>query len=287
MFTFLGTSAGEQYPGVFCNCGNCSKARELGGRNIRRNSSAILGNHTLLDFGPAIANQLDAFGHSFLTIDTLLVTHAHEDHFFPWYLRWRLFPEDQTTNPQGHEKGPTFTKPLPLTIYGSKRVRELTLQAIKQDEKNHHLEVVVLEPWKEYTAKHVRFVPLVANHDFRQDCYNFVIEYQGKTMLYAVDTAWFLPEAMEFLKDYTFDLVVMEGTFGFNEQHDYKTPGHCNFLANRKAREWMLEEKMIQASTPFVITHTGPHHAPPHDECEGLLAKWDLRLAYDGMHIEL
>jgi hypothetical protein len=47
---------------------------------------------------------------------------------------------------------------------------------------------------------------------------------------------------MEFLKRYTFDLVVMEGTFGFNEQHGYKAPGHCNFLANRKAKGWMLEE---------------------------------------------
>jgi hypothetical protein len=44
---------------------------------------------------------------------------------------------------------------------------------------------------------------------------------------------------------------------------------------------------MIQANTPFVITHTGPHHAPPHEECEGLLVKWDLRPAYDGMYIEV
>lgn len=287
MFTFLGTSAGEQYPGVWCNCSNCSKARKLGGRNIRRNSCAAIGDHTLIDFGPAIPIQLDQQGLSLLNVDTLLITHAHDDHFLPWYLRWRLFPPHQTTNPQGYEKGPLFTKPLPLTIYGSETVRERTLGAIKQDPVNHHLEIKVFELWTPVQTKHLVCTPILANHDFRQDCFNFIIEYNGKTILYAVDTAWFLPETMEFLKQYQFDIVVMEGTFGFNEQHDFMTAGHCNFLANRQAREWMLTENLIEESVPFIITHTGPHHAPPHDECAPLLEKWGLCLAYDGMQLEL
>ena len=38
----------------------------------------------------------------------------------------------------------------------------------------------------------------------------------GKTILYATDTAWFLPETMEIIHDFRYDLVVMDGTFGFN-----------------------------------------------------------------------
>jgi hypothetical protein len=33
---FLGTSAGEQYPGAWRRWENCEKARRLGGRNIRK-----------------------------------------------------------------------------------------------------------------------------------------------------------------------------------------------------------------------------------------------------------
>lgn len=33
--TYYGTAAGEAWPGVFCRCELCEKARALGGRNIR------------------------------------------------------------------------------------------------------------------------------------------------------------------------------------------------------------------------------------------------------------
>ena len=57
-FTFLGTSAGEQYPGAWCKCENCEKARRLGGRNIRKNSCAWLAPDCLIDFPGDIFMQL-------------------------------------------------------------------------------------------------------------------------------------------------------------------------------------------------------------------------------------
>ena len=46
---FVGTSAGEGYPGVWCECPNCTKARLLGGRNIRGNSCALVDDDFLID----------------------------------------------------------------------------------------------------------------------------------------------------------------------------------------------------------------------------------------------
>lgn len=284
MFTFLGTGAGEQYPGIWCACPNCRQARQLGGRNIRRNSSAVLGNHTLLDGGPSLPLLLQEQGLSPLTIETIVVTHSHEDHFFPFYLRWRFFPAAESPHPK---VGPTCTKPLPLTIYGNKKVAELAFRAVKEDLKAHHLEIAVLKPWEKVTAKHLSLIPIKANHDFRQDCFNYILEYKKKTILYAVDTAWFLPETREFLKGFRFDLVVMEGTLGFYKQDDDISPGHSDFYTNKRAREWMLEENLIQTGTLFAITHTGPHQAPPHEKCAPLLEKWGLTLAYDGLRIDL
>ncbi|HPC76977.1 MAG TPA: carbon-phosphorus lyase, partial [bacterium] len=39
---FLGTAAAEGWPGVFCSCDYCKKARELGGKNIRTRSSVLI-----------------------------------------------------------------------------------------------------------------------------------------------------------------------------------------------------------------------------------------------------
>jgi phosphoribosyl 1,2-cyclic phosphate phosphodiesterase len=78
--TFLGTSAGEEYPGIWCECENCIKARLWGGKNIRRNSSVILDGDVMIDIGKTAHIQAQLFGVDLLKIKTLLSTHSHKDH---------------------------------------------------------------------------------------------------------------------------------------------------------------------------------------------------------------
>ena len=47
--TYYGTAAGEAWPGVFCRCELCEKARALGGRNIRTRSQALVNQDLLLE----------------------------------------------------------------------------------------------------------------------------------------------------------------------------------------------------------------------------------------------
>lgn len=47
--TFLGTGAGEGYPGLWCKCPHCDYARKHGGKNIRANSCAVIDEDMLLD----------------------------------------------------------------------------------------------------------------------------------------------------------------------------------------------------------------------------------------------
>lgn len=278
MFTFLGTGAAEGYPSLWCSCPNCSAARKLGGINLRTNSCAIIGDHTLLDLSPSGPEQLARQGRTLAGVETLLVTHAHGDHFYGRHLRWRMYAQG--------EVGPLLTEPLPLTVYGSERIKELAFQAVKGDPAGHYLELQVLKPWEPVQTKYLTLTPVLANHDAKQDCYNFVIEYQGKTIFYAVDSAWFLPETLEFLLQFKFDLVVMEGTFGFLDDHKLSVTGHSSFHTNRRAREWMLTENLISEGTIFAITHIG-HQAPPHTQCAPRLQEWGLTLAYDGLTIPL
>ena len=39
---YLGTAAAEGIPAVFCECENCIKSKENGGRNIRTRSQALI-----------------------------------------------------------------------------------------------------------------------------------------------------------------------------------------------------------------------------------------------------
>ena len=82
-FTYLGTAAAEGFPAIFCNCKFCNRARQIGGKNIRTRSQALINDDFLLDI------PSDTYAHS-LNFDVrldkikyLLITHSHSDHFSP------------------------------------------------------------------------------------------------------------------------------------------------------------------------------------------------------------
>ena len=79
--TFLGTSAGEEYPGFWCECKKCSYARAHGGRNVRGNSSVLIDHDLLIDINAHSFKMFQALQISPQSIRHLLVTHPHIDHF--------------------------------------------------------------------------------------------------------------------------------------------------------------------------------------------------------------
>jgi len=49
---FLGTSAAEGWPAVFCQCVNCRRAKNAGGKNVRTRSSIMINTDLKIDFPP-------------------------------------------------------------------------------------------------------------------------------------------------------------------------------------------------------------------------------------------
>ena len=49
---FLGTSAAEGIPALFCNCPACQYAYKTGGKEIRMRAGAMLDDVIKIDFGP-------------------------------------------------------------------------------------------------------------------------------------------------------------------------------------------------------------------------------------------
>lgn len=81
--TFLGTAASPSMPLAFCRCENCRTARRLGGRNLRRRSSALVNDDLLIDLGPDAPGAAFALGLDLADVQLCLQTHFHEDHFDP------------------------------------------------------------------------------------------------------------------------------------------------------------------------------------------------------------
>src|SRR5262245_13187481 len=97
---FLGTSAGELYPGLWCRCRNCDAARR-GTLQDQRQSAALVvapdapptsAGSLLIDFPSEIASQAQRHHLDLPALEHLLMTHSHGDHWFPYLLRWRWRP---------------------------------------------------------------------------------------------------------------------------------------------------------------------------------------------------
>ena len=58
----LGTAAATSMPLGFCNCDVCKKARQNGGKDIRKRSSIIINDEMLIDLGPDSINSCNMYG---------------------------------------------------------------------------------------------------------------------------------------------------------------------------------------------------------------------------------
>ena len=81
--TFLGSGAAEGMPAIFCNCEVCRESRRLGGKNLRTRSQSLINNDLLIDFPADTYSHFQRFGIEGDTIKYLIITHPHQDHFYP------------------------------------------------------------------------------------------------------------------------------------------------------------------------------------------------------------
>lgn len=188
--TYLGTAAAEGWPAAFCNCDGCRAARRLGGRNIRTRSQALVDDALLLDF------PCDAWLHAlrqgldFSAVRWLLVTHSHTDHFYPAELvnRGGCYSHGM--------KSPT------LDIFCNEAVRDYFYKAAGHElvpDVEQRLRFHIVRPFECVSAGSYRVTPLPAKHMDTEQALFYLIEREGRSLLYAHDTGRFYPEVYEFL----------------------------------------------------------------------------------------
>ena len=285
--TFLGTSAGEEYPGVWCNCVNCAKARKWGGKNIRRNSCAVLDGDVMIDIGKTAHMQADRFNINLQKIQTLLITHSHRDHLNAHTFWARQMPPGYDILSADEKKkvsSPNFSLLPELTVFGSKKVSETLLNdGIDYDNPKWNMKFYTVEPYKKYYADNLEFFTLDGNHnDGEYHSVNYVITRKNLTFLYLSDTGWPFDKTFDALKNYRYDFIITEGTFGFGAD----SSAHMGFEKNLRLLYFFNRNNLWKNNPDYYVTHMSPHWCPPHDRYSPIAAKYGLTIAYDGLALE-
>lgn len=222
----LGTSAAEGYPGIFCKCKACLTARQLGGKDIRTRTSAIIGDDIKIDF-PAdtlhhvLTNELDLG-----SIEHFIFTHTHHDHFYPDDLRMRLPGFAHKVNYPLHIHGHD------LVMWRSKEV----IQELGDYYKLHHI-----KPYETFEINDYQITPLLADHNKLETCFIFHIEKSNKALLYGNDTGWFPEETWKWLEDKRLDLVTLDCTNGLIKER----ANHLNIEAVKEIKDIFLSKGII------------------------------------------
>ena len=177
---FMGTAASEGIPNPFCNCKVCTYAREHGGANVRTRASAMVDNHILIDMSPEWSAQLKRENMTAREIDTVLFTHTHPDHFNVGEFVSRTVGFAQNVE-------------FPLHIFGNDCAIKgafNALDGLQGDRFVFHL----IAPYLTYEHEGYKITPTLANHAKMELCYNYLIEKDGKTFFYGLDSGW-LPDS--------------------------------------------------------------------------------------------
>jgi phosphoribosyl 1,2-cyclic phosphate phosphodiesterase len=240
----------------------------------------------MLDLNADAFQQARKYGVPILDIQYLFVTHSHADHLYPQHLHWRWMTPGQELPPERNIVGPRFSKLPMLDVYGNADVRALLEPPLDREngEERYRMRLHPVEFGVQGQAGDITYLPLEGNHQDRTgNSVNYVLQRDGRTVLYALDTGWFLDHTYELIKQYKFDLVVIEGTFGYGADSE----GHFNLDKLQRAVEWFRRDNLLKEGAHFCATHICPHFSPVYDEYAPILAEKGITLAYDGMTVEL
>ncbi len=127
---------------------------------------------------------------------------------------------------------------------------------------------------------------MLALHKRSEDCYIYIIEENGKKLLYANDTGIFPEETFDYLKTLTdtkFDLVSFDCTSGPKKSGN----NHMGFPDNLIVKQRLENMRLVDRDTKYVVTHFSHNGGLLHDDLERLVSGDGFIVAYDGMEIEI
>ncbi|MCE5197491.1 carbon-phosphorus lyase [bacterium] len=266
----LGTAAAEGWPGIFCGCTTCAKARALGGKNLRSRASLQIDDIFKIDLPPDTYYHSIRFGIDQSKLKHLFYTHSHGDHFDPDEVEYM-------SHPFAH-----CLANAPIQIYGNEKV----MRAIKSRHERRELpaEFHTVEPYIPIKADYLTFIPILAEHARNETALNYIIQSETATVLYSSDTGFYGKSTLDFISNFKFDLLIAECTNG-TALHSSQL--HMNMRDVLKLRTHLTRAGAVSPATRTVITHFSHNIGLLHEELESKAAKKDIEVAYDGIILEV
>ena len=269
--TYYGTAAGEAWPGVFCRCELCEKARTLGGKNIRTRSQALVNDDLLLDLPPENHMHSLLYGLDLSKVEALLFTHSHSDHCYPEDLEFLREPYSHT------RKGL-------LEVYGNTAVeRRLLETGVSLGGEKERFRFHRIQPNDAFPVLGYRVLALRATHTKTEDCLFYHIEKDGKSLLYAHDTGAMSEENLEMLASAPgkLSLVSLDCTSQKHRHGRY----HMGLYDDVEQKERLIKAGIADEKTVWVVNHFSHNGGWLHDELTAEAEKYGFLAAYDGMAV--
>ena len=272
---YLGTAAAEGIPAIFCECDTCKKARSLGGKNIRTRSQAIIDDGLLIDFPPDTYMHFLQYNLPLAKIKHCIITHSHADH---------LYPNDLQMRKNGFSHLSDVEEPM--RFYAGESGYE-SVKAIVEQYGMTEVEPVLIKPFESFDAGGYQVTPLRASHAPHTSPVVFLIEKDGKTLLYSNDTSDYPEDTWDYLQNNPriCDLVSLDCTEADKPIHYV---GHMNLERCVAMRERLLRIGMADEKTVFVLnhfSHNGGHVT--YEEFVSIAEKCNFIVSYDGMNIKI
>lgn len=269
--TYYGTAAGEGWPGVFCRCELCRKARQLSGKNIRTRSQALINDDLLLDLPPDNYLHSLYFGLDLSRVRILLVTHSHADHCYMPDLELLREPFSHTYAGQ-------------LQIYGNEKAEQAVIRACgdtgsaRERFMFHTVDCNMPFQTGGYTVTALR-----ATHAKQERCLFYRVEQDGKAVLYAHDTGALTQENLDCLaaQKEVLRLVSLDCTC----QKKRDGGNHMGLLDAVEQKERLLSLGLADEKTIWVVNHFSHNGGWLHEEMSDRAKEYGMIAAYDGMTV--
>ena len=277
--TILGSGGGEGFPSAFCSCDHCNAARIAGGKSIRTLSQTLINDDLLIDLPADTAHHANASKLSLGTVENIIITHTHLDHFYPQLLGVR---------------GSCYSHNMRSTdimLWGSSDVRRV-LDGVfamygMDDTVVKTIYTTEIPAYETKTVGKYEVTALAAKHAPTLIPLNYVIREGDKTLLYFLDTGYPEEKTLKFLKDNFghFDAVIMDSTMGTIVNNVFH--GHMTFADVKRLKAEIISLGLADEKTVFVADHITHNNAETHDKVEEIFEGSGITVAYDGMCFEI
>ena len=278
---YYGTSAGAGMPEIFCSCRVCEHARRERGKNLRTRSQAVIDGVLGIDYSDVFQHTLH-YGLDMRKIQHVLITHAHYDH---------LMQSDILSRAEGMTEPIHFyfSRESGTSLANAVQARKEKMAAPGSNFNGNEVlvETHFVEKMKSYEIGGYTVIPLPARHGGPTlGAMIYVIQKDGKSVLWAHDTGKFRSETVAFLKEsgIRFDFVSLDCTLKRGEPI---TGGHMDVDRCLEMVALLRENGNADENTHVMLSHIGHLVERTHDELVAEVAPFGMEVAYDGMEIEI